>query len=149
MSIDSKLPNNICKKELRAIYLRLKHYTVHYYNYQTLYFYNYCNTNHSHNLDLSSIYSIHSFHQHVLDSYIHKLFTQKKGCDKEMKLRVYVICLLKVISKGKGKCKCWSSFLASNVGLYSYMCSEHIWRNALSLRNQACSKHSSVCYSKI
>jgi hypothetical protein len=28
MSIDSKLPNNICQKELKAIYLRLKHYTV-------------------------------------------------------------------------------------------------------------------------
>ena len=92
MSIDNKLPNNICQKELKAIYLRLKHYTVHYYNYQTLYFYNRCHTNHSHNLDLSSIYSIHSFHQHYLDSHICKLFTQKKSRDKEMKLRVYVIC---------------------------------------------------------
>jgi hypothetical protein len=77
MSIDSKLPNNICQKELKAIYLRLKHYSVDYYNYQTLYFYNRCYTNHSHNLDFSSIYSIHSFHQHYLDSDIRKLLTPK------------------------------------------------------------------------
>jgi hypothetical protein len=44
------LVNNICQKELKTIYLRLKHYTIHYYNYQTLY--NHCYTNHSHNLML-------------------------------------------------------------------------------------------------
>jgi len=74
MSNDNKLPNNICQINPKVIHLPLKlqQYTVH--NYQTLYFYNYCNTNHSHNLDLSSIYSIHSFHQHYLDSHICKLF---------------------------------------------------------------------------
>jgi hypothetical protein len=55
---------------------------------------------------------------------------------------VKVQCLVVVVVNG-------NSFLASKVGFYSYICSEHIWRNALSLTNQACSKHSSVCYSKI
>ena len=77
---DNKLPNNICQINPKVMHLPLKlqHYNVHYYNYQTLYFYNRCHTNHSHNLDLSSIYSIHSFHQHYVDSDICKLFRLKK-----------------------------------------------------------------------
>ena len=77
---DGCIFNDTQSRELKKtinVPLKLQHYTVHYYNYQTRYFYNRYHTNHSHNLDLSSIYSIHSFYQHFLDSDICKLLRLK------------------------------------------------------------------------
>ena len=133
------------KKELKALNLplKLRHYTIHYYNYQTLY--NHCNTNHSHNLDLSSIYNIHSFHQHYLDSDIRKLLTQKKmKMENEMKRRIYMLYVYEgsYISVRVHVGAEIHSYLKR--GLYSYKCSELIWGYALSFRHQACSRHSSV-----
>ena len=82
----TNITNYITKIATKAINLPLKlqHYTIHYYNYQILY--NHCCTNHSHNLDLSSIYNIHSYHQHYLDFHIGKLLGIKKGYNKEHNL---------------------------------------------------------------